>query len=54
MVGQTVDATLGEFLAARLAGVLVAITGILEFLAANKEFEDQLVGFATHRDLGEG
>lgn len=48
MVGQTVDATLGEFLAASFARVLVAITGVLEFLASNEELEDELVRFATH------
>lgn len=48
MVGQAVDATLGKFLSAGLARVLVAITGVLEFLASNKELEDELVRFATH------
>ena len=48
MVGQAVDATFGKFLAAGLAGVLVAVAGILELLASNEELEDELVGFATH------
>ena len=48
MVGQAVDATLGEFFAAGLARVLVTVTGVLEFLAANEELKDELVRFATH------
>lgn len=49
MVGQAIDATLGELLTAGFAGVLIAVTGILELLTSNKKLEDQLVWLATHR-----
>lgn len=48
MIGEAVDATFRKFFAARLACMLVAVTSILEFLASNKELEDERVGFATH------
>lgn len=48
MVGQAIDAALGKFFAAGLAGMLVAVASILEFLTSDKELEDELVGFATH------
>ena len=48
MVGQAVNTALGEHFTTCFARVLVAIAGILEFLASNKELEDQLVRLATH------
>ena len=46
--GQAVDSTLGEVFTASLAGMLVSVTVVIELLAANKVFEDQRVGLATH------
>lgn len=48
MVGQAVDAALGELLAAGLAGVLVAVACILELLPADEELENQLIRLAAH------
>lgn len=48
MVGQAVNTALWEHFTTCFACVLVAIAGILEFLASNKEFEDQLVRLAAH------
>jgi hypothetical protein len=48
VIGEAVDAALGEFLTAGLAGVLIAVAGILELGASDKELEDELVGLATH------
>lgn len=48
MSSQTIDSTLWKFLAACLAGMLIAITRILELLTSFEEFEDQLIGFAAH------
>jgi hypothetical protein len=49
VIREAIDATFGELLAARLAGVLVAIARIFEFGSAIKELEDELIRFATHR-----
>lgn len=56
VVGQAIDAPFGKFLATGLAGMLVAITRILELGTSNEELEDQLVGFASHcgRRMGLG
>lgn len=48
VIGQTIDTPLGEFLAAGLAGMLVAITRVLELGTSNEELEDELVGFSPH------
>jgi hypothetical protein len=51
MIGEAIDAAFGKLLAACLARMLVAITGILKLLASNEELEDELVGFATHVEI---
>jgi hypothetical protein len=48
VIGETVDATLGEFLATGLARMLITIASVLELLTSNKELEDELVWLATH------
>jgi hypothetical protein len=48
VVGQAIDAPFGKFLSAGLAGMLVAITRILELGTSNEELEDKLVGFASN------
>jgi hypothetical protein len=49
VIREAIDATFGELLAARLAGMLVAIARILEFRSAIEELKDELIGLATHR-----
>jgi hypothetical protein len=63
MSGKTINSPLGEFLrmSARcshldmknyfstgLAGVLVAVRGILEFLTAFEKLENELIWFSSH------
>lgn len=48
VIGEAVNTALGELLTACLAGMLVAVAGVLELGASDEELEDKLVGFTTH------
>ena len=50
MCSETVDSSLGEFLSACFAGMLISITRVFELLAAFEKFQNELVGLSTHYD----
>lgn len=50
VIRQAVDSTFGKVFATSFAGVLIAVTVVIEFSPADKVLEDKRIGLSSHGD----